>query len=478
MSLIGDTLNWPDVNAAIQSLTQLVGEKNSAINEVKSPASDLAVSYGELIESITQVRGRGLFYPYIGSGAGNGPYVELRDGSIKLDLINGIGVHILGHSHPRMIEASLHGSIQDVVNQGNLQPNSEYLALGKKLTDMASRHSRLKHVWLSTSGSMANENALKMCRQKKSPAKKVIAMKDAFAGRTTMMAEITDNPNYKQGLPEYHEVLRVPFATTNTLKNCAVACKAGCRVAHESEAVIALLTKYIDENPGDIACFSFEPMLGEGGYKVACTDFFIPILRFLRENEIPIWADEVQTFGRTGELFAFETLKIGEFIDVVTIAKTLQVAATLYTEEFNPKPGLVAGTFSGTSPALASGLAMIEELESGGYLGTGGKIDELHNSFIEMLNRLKEGSCKGMLKDPGGLGLMIAVTPFNGEKEHTIKLLHKLYDNGLIAFGCGKIPFRVRFLLPAILNDDHIAEVERILEKSLHEVAKEINWSS
>ncbi len=26
-----------------------------------------------------------------------------------------------------------------------------------------------------------------------------------------MMAEVTDNPAYKQGLPEYHEVLRVPF---------------------------------------------------------------------------------------------------------------------------------------------------------------------------------------------------------------------------------------------------------------------------
>ena len=43
---------------------------------------------------------------------------------------------------------------------------------------------------------MANENALKMVRQKNSPAHKIVAFSDAFAGRTTFMAEITDNPAY------------------------------------------------------------------------------------------------------------------------------------------------------------------------------------------------------------------------------------------------------------------------------------------
>ena len=76
------------------------------------------------------------------------------------------------------------------------------------------------------------------------------------------------------------------------------------------------------------------------------------------------------------------------------------------------------------------------------------------------------------------LGLMIAVTPFDGAKENTIKLLHAMYKNGLMAFGCGKTPFRLRFLVPAIIESGDIKESMRILEKSLHEVAKEISWNS
>jgi 4-aminobutyrate aminotransferase-like enzyme len=45
-------------------------------------------------------RGGKLFYDYIGSGIGNGPLVELADGSVKYDFITGIGVHYFGHSHP------------------------------------------------------------------------------------------------------------------------------------------------------------------------------------------------------------------------------------------------------------------------------------------------------------------------------------------------------------------------------------------
>ena len=57
---------------------------------------------------------------------------------------------------------------------------------------------------------MANETALKLARQKNTPAKLIFAMNNSFAGRSTMMAEITDNPSYKQGLPDYNEVLRIP----------------------------------------------------------------------------------------------------------------------------------------------------------------------------------------------------------------------------------------------------------------------------
>jgi len=211
-------------------------------------------------------------------------------------------------------------------------------------------------------------------------------------------------------------------------------------------------------------------MLGEGGYRTAPREFFVPILEFCREQKIAVWADEVQTFMRTGELFAFETLNIGEYIDLCTVAKTLQTGATLYTEDYNPKAGLVAGTFSGSSASLAAGLESLKMITQEGYLGANGKIQKIHQGFIGMLNRLNETTCKGQLREGGGMGLMVAVTPLDGSKDKVNKLLQVLYKNGMIAFSCGRDPYRLRFLLPAVMTESDIEVAGKILEKSILEM--------
>jgi acetylornithine/N-succinyldiaminopimelate aminotransferase len=162
-------------------------------------------------------------------------------------------------------------------------------------------------------------------------------------------------------------------------------------------------------------------------------------------------------------------LGIGNYIDVCTIAKTAQVGCTLYTEEMNPKPGLIAGTFSGSSAALSVGIETLDLLQNEGYLGKNGRILDIHSKFIRMLNELNETTCKGKLQDAGGLGLMVAVTPFDGKKEQVDSLLKKLFDKGLIAFNCGKDPVRVRFLIPAVIKDSDIAVAKKIIESVILE---------
>lgn len=444
------------IDRLIKELVHEVSEKNRHIKSVKDPNPELAAESENKRKLIGQLRGRPLYHPYIGSRAGNGPYVELEDGSIKLDLINGIGIHIMGHGHPKLIEAAIRASLSDIVMQGNLQPNSEYVTLTESLVKLAGKQSRLKHAWLATCGTMANENALKMARQKNSPAKMIVAFNDAFAGRSTMMAEVTDNPSYKVGLPTYNEVLRLPFCSPNAGKDC-------------HDQVLRKLKEYYSQYEKNIACMVFEPMQGEGGFKYGTREFLVPLLQFCQEHKIAVWADEVQTFTRTGQLFAFETLGIGEYIDICTIAKTVQVGATLYTEEYNPQPGLIAGTFSGSSVSLAVGNEILRILTEEGYLGSEGKIQKIHKNFVGMLNDLSEGSCKGLLADAGGLGLMVAVTPYDGTKQKTEDLIKRLYKNNLIAFGCGKDPYRIRFLIPATIEDKSIMEAKTIIEKSVLE---------
>ena len=441
----------------IKATVDEVMQQSQQITGVKPADPSRATEAQNMIDRIGENRGRPLFFPYVGSGLGNGPFVELEDGSVKLDLINGIGVHALGHSHPEIIEAQLRGSLSDVVYQGNLQPNTEYLKMSDALLKVGKRNSRFEHVWITTCGSRANEIALKICRQKKSPARMIISMENAFAGRTTMTAEISDNPGLKQGLPEYNEVLRVPFFDKDDPSS--------------TEKSLEILKSHIDKHGDNIAMFIAELMQGEGGYKVAPASYWQALLGCCKENGIPVVADEIQTFGRTGEFFAFQKLGLGDYVDVCTLAKSAQCAAVLYTKEMNPKPGLVSGTFAGSSAGLNAGVAIIEHLDSGGYMGPTGKIEQINKKFIGMLNELNDTTCKGLLKDASGMGTMIGVTPLDGSREKMIALVKTLYDNGLMCFGCGRGPFRIRFLIPAILEDAHLDVAKAILEKSILEHA-------
>jgi acetylornithine/N-succinyldiaminopimelate aminotransferase len=454
-SLVGHQIQQSDkVNSLIKDLVGEVTKLNSSLEGIRAPQDANKESGKQKIEQTGLLRGRPLHYQYMGTGAGRGPYVELEDGSIKLDLINGIGIHLMGHANPRVMAAAVRGSLADILNQGNLQPNNEYRLFTEKMVQIASKNSRMKYAWIATCGTMANENALKLSRQKNSPARFVMSFKDAFAGRSTMMAEVTDNTAYKQGLPEYHEVLRVPFYDKRDPKS--------------GEKALAAMKEHVAKHEGNISVFGFEPMLGEGGYQAAPREFFVPLLDFCKSKNIAVWADEVQTFTRTGEYFAYETLGLGQYIDICTIAKTAQIGATLYTEEYNPKPGLIAGTFSGSSPCLAAGVEMLNML-SEGFLGPQGRIQQIHKRFIDGINKMNDTTCKGIATDAGGMGLMVAFTPHDGKKESVNSFLNKLFANGVIAFPCGKDPVRARFLIPAIIQDQDIDIALKMIEKTLLE---------
>ena len=173
------------------------------------------------------------------------------------------------------------------------------------------------------------------------------------------------------------------------------------------------------------------------------------------------------------EAFAFQIVGFGDYVDLCTIAKTIQLGATLYTEEYNPKPGLIAGTYTASTVSLSAGIktlkTLLNEAPSKKFFGADGKIQKIHENFIKMLSDLQQSTCKGLIKDFGGLGLMIAMTPYDGSKDRVMKLLQTLFKNGIVAFSCGHGPFKVRFLLPAILENKHIEEIKGILEKSLLE---------
>ena len=252
--------------ALIDQLIAQIQKKSAHLTEPKAPDKSKKEEYSRFLKSIAELRGRPLYYPYLSSGLGHGPLVQLLDGSVKLDFVCGIGPHILGHSHPGLIQSALQGALEDTVMQGHLLMSPIYLKVLKKLIEIAGKNSDLSHAWLTPSGTMANENALKVIRQKKQGARKILAFERAFAGRSLMMCEITDNPSVKQGLPSYNEVLRVPFCPDNPNK------------------ALQTLKQHWEAENENLACFIMELMQGDGGYFSSRAEFLCPSFRVLQKQ--------------------------------------------------------------------------------------------------------------------------------------------------------------------------------------------------
>jgi 4-aminobutyrate aminotransferase-like enzyme len=439
----------PDVRAAAAAL----------VDAVLCEASERALSekqYADAVASVGRTRGRPLLLPALASGVGRGARMRLADGTTKLDWIGGIGVYAFGHGDRDLLETAAIAAASDVVFQGHLVPGPEYLRVSRALL----RHAgpRLRHVWLSLSGAIANENALKVVLQKRHPADRIVAFEGNFAGRTTTLAEITDKASYREGLPLRGNVLLVPFFDA----------------AHPDPIgrSLASLDAHLVRHPKQIAAMAFELVQGEGGIRTAPREFFAALMQRCRAAGVAVWVDEVQTFARTGELFAFRTLALEEWVDVVTVGKVLQGSAALFTRELNPRPGLVSGTYAGATVGMAVGARIIERLEDEGYLGTDGRIALLGRRVERRFEALAK-RCPDAVSRYDGVGAMHAFVPFDGKAELADAVLRAAWEEGLLVFTAGSHPSRIRLLLPVNTTDEELDAGFAMLEKALRRVAGE-----
>jgi len=465
--------NDPAIQSSIDALVEQVMEHNRSITDTKAPSSEIAESFKSIIERCKAVKGNNLVYPSIGSGAGNGALVEMADGSVKWDMLTGIGVHFLGHGNPKVIKTQLVAGINEATKHGNLQTNFGAYEFGEKLVKLASRSSNLKHAFLTTSGAMANESAIKVCYQKHAPASRVIAFEHCFMGRSVTMAQIGDSAGGRVGIPLSTQVDYIPFY------NDAIADEMG-GAAKFTDYCVQRLQEYIARYPKQHACFIFELVQGEGGFNVAKRDFFKALMDVCRDNGIAIWDDEIQSFGRTESMFAYEQYDLGEYVDVFCVGKMTQACATLWTERYNPKPGLLSGTFTGNTSDFTVGSLLLDELSSNDFYGPKGKFAIHHAEFRSQVKKLIDKHPDWFPDAPetkelvGGVGGMMKFTPFGGEKAKVTKTCKYAYEEGVISFYCGHGPFHVRMLPPLpVMKMEDWPRVFECLERALSRVAQE-----
>ena len=445
----------PRIAQAKNLIAEAVAEHARSVDGVREANPDLKIEYQSMLERLGKARGGPPFWPYLSGGLGNGPYVELADGSVKLDFITGIGVHGCGHSDVRMIDAAVHAALEDTVMQGNLQQHPPSLKLCEKILSMATESgAKLDHCLLSTSGAMANENAIKIAMHNRAPADRVIAFDNAFAGRTLAMASLTDRPKYRAGLPLTITVDYLPFRDPSDPQG-------------SQQAAVDALKQLLDRHPDRYAAFWAEPIIGEGGYYPGSQEFFAALCEPLRQAGVAIIFDEVQTFSRTSRPFAFQHFGLDEFADIVTIGKVSQVCATLYGESFKPNAPILSQTFTGSSSSISVGMAMIKALKDNDCFGMNGQNIQRHQYFAGGLESLSK-KYPDLIRGPYGEGMMVAFTPGDGGFEQAKDLMTIMYETGLLGFVCGSNPTRIRFLPPpATTTTQHIDAALELLEQAL-----------
>ncbi len=277
---------------------------------------------------------------------GEGMYLWDADGRRYLDMMGGIATTVLGHCHPRVVEA-LERQARALWHVSNLYHTGPPVELAERLC----ASSFAERVFFCNSGAEANEAALKLVRRyardRGEDRFEIVVFDQAFHGRTLFTLSATPNPAYQKGFePMVPGIREARFGDLDSVR----------RVLGPQTAAILV-----------------EPVQGEGGVRPADPAFLRGLRELADANGCLLVFDEIQTgMGRTGRLFAHEHHDVTP--DVMTLAKALgngaPIGAMLTRESIASSlvPGTHGSTFGGNLLACACGVAVIDELLEGGVL--------------------------------------------------------------------------------------------------------------
>lgn len=276
--------------------------------------------------------------PQLALVRGDGVYVWDDTGKRYLDLLAGIAVNALGQGHPALV-AAITDQLGRLGHVSNFFTSPAQVALGEKLADIfaASGYVQPIKVFLTNSGTEANEAALKLTRLHK-PGGRVLSLTNSFHGRTMGALSITAKA-----------AIRTPFEPLPE------------NVQFVEPDVPALQAAFAD----DVAGLFVEPIQGEAGV-VPLPQEVLQTARYLCDHHGALLViDEVQTgIGRTGRWLCSEGVRA----DVITLAKGLgggfPVGACVGVGAAGELlgPGSHGSTFAGNPVASAAALATLNEV--------------------------------------------------------------------------------------------------------------------
>lgn len=368
---------------------------------------------------------------------GEGAWVWDDQGTRYLDFLAGIAVNALGHAHPVFVQAVSEQAAK-LAHVSNYFTTEPALELAERIVRLAGAGDAGR-AWFGNSGAEANEAAFKLARLNNGGGARtrVLALVDAFHGRTMGSLALTGKPQMRQAFePLPGGVEHIP-ATLEALE------------ASVDDAVSALI---------------LEPIQGEAGV-VELPEGYLEAARELtsRHGALLI-VDEIQTgAGRTGAWFGFQHAGITP--DAITVAKgigggfpigglvTFGAASELYQK------GMHGSTFGGNPLATAVANAVLGEIERAGL------VENAARRGIELRDRVL-GLGSPLVSGVRGRGLLVGV----GLAEPAAQaVVAEAMREGLIVNAAND--HTIRIAPPLTIGDAELDEFEARFGRALAAVA-------
>ena len=359
---------------------------------------------------------------------GKGALVWDINGNEYIDCTGSYGVCIVGHCHPKVVEA-VQRQVETLIACHASFYNDARSELLEKLIGIAPKG--LDKVFLSNSGAESVECAIKLAR-KYSGKPEIIAMVGAFHGKTMGALSATWKKKYR--VPFMPLVPGFKHVPPNNLEKVRDA------ITEKTAAVLV------------------EPVRGEGGVMVPSDDFLPGLREICDEKDVLLIFDEVQTgFGRTGKVFACEHWNVVP--DVLCLAKSvaggIPMGATFARHDVMAafQRGEHSSTFSGNPLVCAAASAAIDVL-----------VEERLPERAATLGRYFKGKLEGLaekyriVREVRGLGLMLGMEL----RFDVYNILLGCMDRGVLVLDAGRNV--LRFLPPLVIEKKQIDRVIEVLD--------------
>lgn len=359
-----------------------------------------------------------------------GVYLYTPSGKKIIDLISGVSVSNVGHSHNDVVKAVT----EQAQKYMHLMVYGEFVQhpqvkLAEAICEMLPQ--KLQSVYFVNSGSEAVEGAIKLAKRY-TGRPNIISFKNAYHGGTNGALSLMGSEDFKQAFrPLLPGVKHLRFNNFDDLNR-------------------------IDSST---ACVVVEPVQGEAGIIEPLNDFLSALRKQCNETGTLLVFDEIQTgMGRTGKNFAFE--KYGVVPDILLLAKAfgggMPLGAFISSKEImgtlthNPVLGHIT-TFGGHPVSCAASLKSLELLTS---LNLVDDVDKKEQLFR---NRL-EGHPKVMGIRSSGLFMAVELGSF----EKVQKFIHLGLEIGFVTDWFLFCSTAFRIAPPLIISYD---EIEQACEK-------------